>query len=172
MVVVYYGNHFAQRDKIAAVLDQLQVSYIEIGEDSLEQTMEQILNSQGSEPAQSDQEIFLYFSDMDIEEITKIDQALKEAGIHVLHKAVKTETNISWKLGDLLEHIRAEASYFKKREKLRSLVSDPDPVLISTNPKYMNLMVMCYELLEETGVPEKMYDKAIELIETFPKSDA
>ena len=30
-------------------------------------------------------------------------------------------------------------------------------------------MVMGFELLEETDVPEKMYDTAIHLIETFPE---
>lgn len=170
MVLVYYGNQFAKKDEIIDVLKKMNVSYIEIGEEDLDHTLGELLKKENSSiNLESDREIFLYFCDMDVNTITKIDEALKAKGIHVLHKAVRTDTNIGWKLVDLLDHIEAEASYFKKREKLRDLVSHPDQVLLSTNEKYQNLMVMCFELLEETDVPEKMYDTAIQLIENFPK---
>ncbi|EOS61968.1 hypothetical protein C815_00291 [Firmicutes bacterium M10-2] len=170
MVLVYYGNQFAKKDKIVDVLKKMNVSYIEIGEEDLDYTLGELLEKEKSSiNFESDREIFLYFCDMDVNTITKIDEALKAKGIHVLHKAVRTDTNIGWKLVDLLDHIEAEASYFKKREKLRNLVSHPDQVLLSTNEKYQSLMVMCFELLEETDVPEKMYDTAIQLIENFPK---
>lgn len=170
MVVIYYGKQYALRDQVAEVLEQMHVPYVELGDEDLDRTLKELIQKEESTAClEGERDIFMYFSDVPVDTIEKIDDALKAKGIHIVHKAVKTDTNLGWKLSDLLDHIHAEASYFQKREKLRTLVSHPDPVLLSTNPKYRDLMVMGFELLEETDVPEKMYDTAIHLIETFPE---
>ena len=171
MVLIYYGKDTALKEKINTVLDRMHVNYIELGQNDLSKKLKDLVQKEEHAlDLEGNSQIFMYFYDEKVDTITKIDNALKEEGIFVRHKAVTTPTNLEWTLQELISHIEAEASYFQKREKLRSLVSNPDLVKFSQYPKYRNLMSMCYELLEENDVPEKMLDTAIALIEHYPEA--
>lgn len=171
MILIYYGKDLALKEQVNKILDSLHVSYVELGVDDLDSKMNDLAKKENStSELGGDHEIFMYFYEEKVDTIEKVDNALKEAGIHIHHKAVNTPSNVEWTLKELMDHIQAEASYFKKREKLRYLVSHPDMVKLAHDPQYMKLMTVCFELLEETDVPEKMYDKALEMIEHYPEA--
>lgn len=169
-MVLYYAGTQEDRSKdlekiLAAYGQQLR----KIDDAALEQTLDELVSSPDAPvcTGQYTYDPFLFFTDLDRESITRLQQDLKAAGIRIDHKAVKTADNASWKLETLLKEVAKEAAWFKKRERLYDLVTHPDMKKLQEDEMYAKTMATAYAILRSEKADENMIDLALQAVEEY-----
>ncbi|WP_297566661.1 DUF3783 domain-containing protein [uncultured Faecalibaculum sp.] len=167
MVLVYYGRDMDKKPVFDRIFRDLGIAKRDLGDADLNATVGELADGDGqSRDLSGDKPLFLYYDKLDSKEIQKVEAALKEAGLRVSRKAVRTENNKKWTLEALMYEIGREDEWFRKTNRLYQLVTHPDKARLASDPAYMALMAQSFALLEENDMSEEQLDQAIAAIET------
>lgn len=167
MVLVYYGNEIDKKPVFDRIFQDLGIEKRDLGDANLDATVGELADSAGDQAdLTGDKPLFLYYDKLDSKDIQRVEKALKEAGLHVSRKAVRTENNEKWTLEALMYEIGREDEWLRKTSRLYQLVTHPDKARLAHDPAYMALMAQSFALLEENDMSEEQLDQAIAAIET------
>lgn len=165
MVLVYYGNEIDKKPVIDKVFKDLGLEKRDLGDEDLNATVGELADNPGTSDLAGDKPLFLYYDRMDGKEIQKVEKALKENGLHITRKALRTDNNEKWTLEALMYEIGREDEWFRKTNRLYQLVTHPDKARLANDPAYMTMMAQAFALLEENDMSEEQLDGAIAAIE-------
>lgn len=165
MVLVYYGNEIDKKPVIDRVFADLGLEKRDLGDEDLNATVGELADNPGASDLAGDKPLFLYYDRMDGKEIQKVEKALKENGLHITRKALRTDNNEKWTLEALMYEIGREDEWFRKTSRLYQLVTHPDKARLAGDPAYMAMMAQAFALLEENDMSEEQLDGAIAAIE-------
>lgn len=148
-MVIVYGN--------VKGIDQMNQKWIEVADSQLNTKMCELVHQPGrtSEPS------LLYLAD---EPIQIWDEAIKAGKIKADLYCVKTETNATWPLSQLLAELKQEQAWFDKRAELEYLILHPDQKRLEKDPVYRRGLVQAYALYEQEESPIEWIEGAIEAI--------
>ncbi|MEG0737518.1 MAG: DUF3783 domain-containing protein [Longicatena sp.] len=118
--IAFYGGTQGDEEKILDVITKQGMKALPIHDEDLFQSVGAIFGYEGFEKEDSSGEItglddaFMILDGVSDEQITSLNQALKEANIaFVGAKAMVTQHNKEWRLLDLFKEIQSEHAYFK-----------------------------------------------------------
>lgn len=94
-----------------------------IGFEELGLTVDEVLDGEASSEGTCAEQELLLFSGFSGAELNEAVAALRQAGLYVPLKAVRTAQNGSWPLNALIDELNAEHEYMKQRKKAQA--SDP-----------------------------------------------
>lgn len=167
MVLVYYGNEIDKKPVFDRIFQDLGLAKRDLGDADLNATVGELADTEAqTADLKGDKPLFLYYDKLDSKAIQQVEAALKQAGLHVSRKAVRTENNEKWTLEALMYEIGREDEWFRKTNRLYQLVTHPDKERLASDPAYMALMAQSFALLEENDMSEEQLDQAIAAIET------
>lgn len=170
MILIYPGNLQWDLSRLSGLLTGHTLKLLD--DASKSQTMGELLNPdykgiQNPETMHGEDEPFLYFSQVPVEEISQLQTRLEQEGIHIPAMAVETENNRSFTLGALMKEVQREAEYFKKREELADLISQADRSRMQSDQDYFRCVMMAAALLKEDELSENMLNTALKVMHSF-----
>lgn len=138
-VVLYFGASKEKQASVCAILNDLQLEPVIATDDDLGQTVGALMKLPGYEitketgnPVSMDLMIFEDATDETIQEFNKFSKLLH---CEMKQKAMLTDHNRTWKLCDLLKEIEKEHAYFEYVEKIHSLLTQSQTLIIEEYTK-------------------------------------
>lgn len=166
MIFVYPGHLSTGLEQLRDVLARWPLAFMDSS--MMENTMEEIVSSPQTMPGSGqEQEPFLYFVDVPVEEISDIQTRLEQANIQIRAMALATAENRSWTLAALMKEVQEEAAYFERRDHLADLIQGHNPMRLQMDEDYRNCFLMAAKLLQEPELSPKMLETAIQVLETL-----
>lgn len=164
MILVYFKEGSKNKNIVEQLLKKYGEEFKEVGDNHLEQTLVQVFSNQDEAVSNQKYEDFLFLDTMKPETIQQFARELNQKGVHIGRVAVRTENNVSWKLGDLMEEVDQEFRYFLLRDRLYELVSHPDKERLEKDPSYLKLMSSIYALIEDPKTPYEDLKRALVIL--------
>lgn len=161
MILVYLNE---QDKKLIDVLDANRFTYALIGDQQKDVTMKELLEH--PEQSNASGPTFMFLSGLDDKQQTWLSDALKENEVYIPRVAIETVYNIDWKLGDLLKEIEEEYQYFKTRDILYHLITNPDRERLASDKEYLKLMAYGLSLVEKQETTIEEMQECIDTIQS------
>lgn len=168
-ILVYIGRTKIKKENLESVFNKLKLKYAYLSDEHLKMKMSELVSLDNMDYTPGTKEGFMYVDTNDVKEIQDFDSLLKEAQADIERKAIITDNNIGWTLEELIDEVDREYNYFKLKDRLYYLVSNPDREKINNDENYLKLMSMAYSLLENDPIEEELLEIAIRSIETYTK---
>ena len=162
MLIIYAGKDI-DKEKLEALLDEHGYPFKLIGDECLDTEIQDVLTVEKTFiPAKNNTLILI--DGMDREEIKEFNRILSGNGFDIPRKAVITPSNSLWPLGKLIDEIDEEYAYFRAREELYTLLTNPDKKRLAEDPQYLKMMSNAYALLEDENADTELICAAIQII--------
>lgn len=168
-VLIYLGTSNENKQIIEDIFNQIGVKISFIGDNDLDNTLKELLETSREEYKIGNRNPFMYIDGNDKNEIKNLESILRNNNVNIERQALKTKTNIGWTLRELMDEIDEEFEYFKLRDHLYHLIMNPDKEKIARDPDYLKLMSMAFSLLEDESVEKNIIEIAIKTIENYKK---
>lgn len=169
MIFIYPGTLKARKNRLLRVFKDEPVAWL--CDFHKGRTMEQIISEpvlDGSK-AGSTGLPFVYFVNEPVEKISAWQKEIEQEGLDLQAMAIATEENRSWTLRQLMDEVRREADYFRRRDYLAQRLSQVDRARFARDEDYRRCYLLAADLLREEELSEKMLDTAIAIIDSFSK---
>lgn len=145
-------------DLVIEVLQEMQLSYRIISDDMLHETIGYLFNIKDFKKTASEKTYRFAFDAMIIHEVDdqvlqEVIKKLKASHSNVERKAMLTEHNKHWTMGDLLKEIDSEHTYFQYYDGIMNALKEaehlhPEEYQKETWQNYQNAFVSAYETLQ------------------------
>lgn len=166
MVLVYYGDNGNLKPAFDKAFASLGILKKDLGVEDRNTSMDDLLKAPMHEVTDfGTGPVFMFLDGHGAKDLQAIGEALAAEGIHVSHKAMKTENNGSWPLGMLMDEVDQEDRWFKARSRLYQLLVTPDKDRLESDPAYMRLMASAYDLYERQDASLEELESAVRNIE-------
>lgn len=138
-------------------VEHISQQWIEVADSQLGTPMNELVHQPGltSHPS------MLYLVD---EPDNDWDKAIKSGLVKADLYCMKTETNQTWPLGQLLAELEMEQAWFDKRAELERLILNPDKERLANDSLYRQILVRAYAVYEQEESPIELIEGAIEAI--------
>ena len=181
-VVVYLGDSTHKKSPLEQVLTKMKLPYQMLHDSDLHQLCGYLMDLDGFEVRTVQEEVhfasdLMLLHNISDEEIMEMNKLLQEQGIVMKRKAMLTEHNQHWILGDLMKEIEQEHRYFQYREEILALLQASSELIIDSYTKeswktYEEAFYRAYDALQkETSLEDiqQVYEMLVEAKESLIK---
>ena len=163
-ILIYLGSQPEKQQSLLRALDPLHIRFTFLDDRALTHTLLSLLEHQPfdgqeklSQPIPID---FMYFDEVSDDEIKMINVAMREQGITMPMKAVRTVHNEAWLLKDLLAEIQDEHEYFQILESIHKQLQASASYIIEDYTQdswsiYEEAFIHAYETLQKQSSKEE-----------------
>ena len=124
-ILFYLGDQQEKKEGLIRALTPIHIPFTFLEDDALSQTIASLLNHEPGHAADTPLHFamdLMFFDEVSDDEIKDLNARMKEEGITMPRKAMKTIHNEGWLLKDLLKEIQEEHEYFVILEQIHSLL--------------------------------------------------